>query len=128
MKKLLYLPMILLMVFIISGCKLPGSVFDGLDDIIYYAEEADEVCSPLLDQIIEQLAAQIQEMEDSDDKEACEKFLNRLVEVRSNLPKITRNLKQLKKLLEAYNGVSEAISEELNDILPESKSDSPEAA
>jgi len=129
-----------LLLFGLTGCKVPGSVITGIDNLATKAEsgetqlkEIEQVVRPLLAATMQESQAQIKTLDEQIAKEEdpikkkglestksdfekivknCTKAGEYLDKLLKDIPKITRNLKQASKTLKAFNGLSDALKPE----------------
>ncbi len=94
----------------IVGCQLPQSVIDSAITLEKKCIAVEDCCVPVLTEEVKELKAKIEKEEDPKIKAILEAEMKKCESVKIDLPKITRNIKTLRLLLEKYN-----------DIMPEEK-------
>lgn len=88
-----------------AGCKLPQSAIDSVVTIEEKCIAVEDCCVPILTEEVKELKVRIEKEEDPKVKALLEAEMKKCESVKNDLPKITRNVKTLRLLLEKYNDI-----------------------
>jgi len=111
--------LIICLLLFMSGCKIPSSVFSGIDTLNMELKKAEDKSAPVIEGVISDIDSLIVLIDDIGAKhgevlsEDLHKVKEKLIKLKESLtksqdalgilPKIRRNLDQIRKTLEAFN-------------------------